>query len=392
MKRAWERGAALHCKRKSCLLPVGTVLVCILSMLFLPASVRADGGAPNLIYVSGALQSVGIVDVGQEKLARGFSVVGNPNMLLLSPDGGLLYVTQPTTGRVSALAAKTGQLICSVAFPGHPSLLALSIDGTVLYVAGSNERAMLALDARTCALLHSFQAPEAVSWLSVAGYNSGNTLQTQLWVAGKTAVSILDAQGQFVDRIPVAGGARYLCLPNALTAYIVTGQGRVVAADMLSHRVFSTLLTGGTFGVMDYDAVTGEIYVPDMSHQRIDVLIPVLDGAVLATREPARVIHVSSLPRAIAITNDGQFGFVVRSGGKVDMFDIPGHALIRSIDVGGEPRFVIAGPYPPLVVPAPVLPSQEVSSSPLPSLGLVAVLLAGMLFFACWLFWKQRKR
>jgi len=148
--------------------------------IFSPLQVHADGGAPNLAYVSGASQGIGIIDVGQQKVAQRFAVIGDPYIILLSPDGRLLYVTQPALGRVAALAAKTGQTICSATFPGHPSLLALSIDGAILYVAGANEETIMAIDSQTCTRQHTFQATEPISWLAVVGVTTDNALHTQL--------------------------------------------------------------------------------------------------------------------------------------------------------------------------------------------------------------------
>jgi DNA-binding beta-propeller fold protein YncE len=327
--------------------------------------------------VAGAQQGIGIIDVAQQKVAREFSAAGDPYTILLSPDGRLLYVTQPALGRITALAAKTGQVICSATFPGHPALLGLNIDATVLYAAGIGETTIVALDSQTCARQRSFQAPEPISWLSLASVNINNALSTQLWVADSGGVSILDGQGQLLDRVPIAGGSRFLCLPGNLTAYVATSGGSVLAIDMLTHQVFATLLTGGIFGSMDYDAVSGDIYVPDQRHNLIDVLAPVLDGSTLSPQEPERVIHVSSAPRAIAITNDGAFGFVALSGGTVDMLDIPGRQIVRSIHVGGEPRFVITGPFPPQNVPTP----QPAAASQLPilPLAIAAAVLLGIL-------------
>jgi DNA-binding beta-propeller fold protein YncE len=368
-----------------CSFLLGLALPGIFSLM----QVHADGGAPNLAYVAGAAHGVGIIDVAQQRVIGGLAVAGDPNIILLSPDGRLLYVTQPTRGQVTALATKTGQTICSAAFPGHPSLLALSIDGTVLYVAGMNETTIIALDSQTCALRSSFQTTEPISWLAVTGVSTSNALHTQLWVAGMTAVSILDEQGQALDSIPIEGGPRFLCLPGALTAYVTTRQGSVVAVDMLTHQVFTSLLTGGTFGPMDYDAVTGDIYVPDQQHNQVDVLSPVLDGSGLTPQEPEHIIRLSSSPQAIAITSDGQLGFVALSGGNVAMLDIPGRSIVRTMFVGGRPHFIITGPYPPPGVPAPQLAATSPPNTTL--LVLIVALIIGVLLGTSWFIWRHRK-
>ncbi len=176
MKARQQRNITPIAAKISCLLLVGLVL----AVAFRPGSVHADGGAPNLAYIAGAQQGVGVVDIAQQKVVKNFAVAGNPYVILLNPDGSLLYVTQPASGQVTALATKTGQVICSAAFPGHPAWLALSVDATTLYVAGMHETTILALDSQTCALQHSFQAPEPVSWLAATGSDTGSALQTRI--------------------------------------------------------------------------------------------------------------------------------------------------------------------------------------------------------------------
>src|SRR5260370_2371882 len=82
-------------------------------MLSFPPHVQADGGAPNLAYVSGTSSGISVIDVGQAKVIRTIPVSGDPHTILLSPDGIALYVTQPALGQVSVLSAKTGQAICT---------------------------------------------------------------------------------------------------------------------------------------------------------------------------------------------------------------------------------------------------------------------------------------
>ncbi|HEX7733557.1 MAG TPA: PQQ-binding-like beta-propeller repeat protein [Ktedonobacteraceae bacterium] len=367
------------------------LLGCALFIPCVPTPVYADGGAPNLAYVAGARPGVDVIDIAQQRVASSFAVAGNPDMLLLSPDGSLLYVTRPGSGSVVALAAKTGQVICSAAFPGHPALLALSVDATVVYVAGLDETAILALNAQTCAQERSFQAPEPVHWLAATLSNTaGDAPRTQLWVAGTGTVSILDDKGQARDSIPVAGDPQFLCLPGALTAYVATRQGSVIALDMLTHRVIATLLTGGVFGAMDYNAVTGEIYIPDQRRKQLDVLAPVLSGMAAVPREPSSTWPVSAAPQAVAITNDGQLGFVALNSGHVLLLDLPGRSVMKSVDVGGNPRFIIAGAYPPPTVPLPVAQASSVPAFVI--VGVVVALLVLLMGAICGVFWYLKRR
>jgi len=123
------------------------------------------------------------------------------------------------------------------------------------------------------------------------------------------------------------------------------------------------LLTGGTFGTMDYDALTSEVYVPDEQHHVLDVLAPINVGTTTFPKEPNRVIPTDFPPVSVAITNDGLLGFVAERGGKVSMLDLLNRHVIYTLDVGGAPHFVITGLYPPPVdTTPPKRPAQQASS------------------------------
>src|SRR6266566_4795679 len=83
-------------------------ILSLLSLYFAPHT-YADGGAPNLAYVSGTSSGISVIDVGQAKVTKTIQVVGDPHTILLSQDGGFLYVSQPTIGQVSVIRTATGR-------------------------------------------------------------------------------------------------------------------------------------------------------------------------------------------------------------------------------------------------------------------------------------------
>src|SRR5579885_200591 len=110
------------------------MLVVLLGLLPTPA--LADGGAPQLAYVAGAGRGVGIIDIARQRVTGSIALGGNPETVLLSPDGADLYVAQPALGQVAVIAAKTLKTICGANLPGQPSVMARSLEGTVLFVTG----------------------------------------------------------------------------------------------------------------------------------------------------------------------------------------------------------------------------------------------------------------
>jgi hypothetical protein len=123
------------------------------------------------------------------------------------------------------------------------------------------------------------------------------------------------------------------------------------------------ILNGGIFGPMDYDALTGEVYVPDEQHNVLNVLSPVDMGVSAIPTEPERVIHTDGTPESVAITSDGLLGFIALREGKVAMLDLIAHRLVYTVEVGGMPHFIITGLYPPPVVLATPTPASNAISS-----------------------------
>ncbi len=349
--------------------------------------VFADGGAPNLAYVAGTSSGVGVIDVGQGRVARRMGVAGDPRMILLSPDGRFLYVTQPMLGRVAVIEAKTGQVVCFAMLAGRPSVLALSLNAMVLYAGGDGAN-VSAVDPGTCRVLQSYKTGGPIYGLAVTALGSMGSSSNQLWVTEAGSLAVFDARGPLIDSVAIADGPQFLTIPNGFTAYVTTRRGTVLAVDLGSRRVSGALLAGGTFGAMDYDALTGEVYVPDEKHNMLEVLTPIdpgITGLLRLPKEPNRVIHTGVPPQAVAITNDGLLGFVALRGGSVAMLDLIGRHMVYAVAVGGDPHFIITGLYPPNFVATAAKTRAKVSSHQQSIQG-VAVFALAMVVVLCLVF------
>jgi DNA-binding beta-propeller fold protein YncE len=342
-------------------------LLFVFSLLgvYLAPHTHADGGAPNLAYVSGTPSGVSVIDVGQAKVTKTIAVVGDPHTILLSQDGGFLYASQPAVGQVSVIRADTGHIFCTAHLTGEPSLLAIDPDTNTLYAAGSGAAQVTALDPTNCKVLYTFGVNGPVYGIAVAltagsGLNGGTS--NELWVASTVGLTIFDDRiGQVLGTVPLPEGPEYLSIPPGETAYVTTRQGSVDAVGLKTREV-RQLLNGGIFGPMDYDALTGEVYVPDEQHNALDVLSPIDTGVTTLPTEPERVIHTDDTPESVAITNDGLLGFIAFRGGKIAMLDLIAHKLVYTVNVGGTPHFIITGLFPPPVLVTPTPASNAISA------------------------------
>src|SRR5258708_1084735 len=153
---------------KRCCGALSMLFVLSLFSVYFSPHTHADGGAPNLAYVSGTSSGVSVIDVGQAKVTKTISIAGDPNTILLSQDGGLLYVSQPALGQVSIIRASTGRIFCTAHLPGAPSLLAIDPDLNILYAAGNGSAQVTALDPTNCKILNTFGVNGPVYGLAVA--------------------------------------------------------------------------------------------------------------------------------------------------------------------------------------------------------------------------------
>ena len=136
-------------------------------------------------------------------------------------------------------------------------------------------------------------------------------------------------------------------------AYVATCRGAVLAVGLASHRLLGTVLAnlGGPPGTMDYDAVTGQIYVPVPATNSVEILRPAAvgtNGNLVIPVEPLHTLSFTGDPSAVAITFEGALGFVAERGsGRVVELDITSRQTLGAVTVGGAPQAIITGPYPP---------------------------------------------
>jgi YVTN family beta-propeller protein len=335
-----------------------------LAPLAAPRVAYADGGAPNLAYVVGGGphgDDLVVVDIAQRHIIGHVHLGGDPRAVMLSLDGRFVYIAQAATNDVAVVDAHALQVVSKMPTGRSPSAMALDtmLNG-YLYVANSASNTVTVFDLgrqRAIATIAVGKHPAGIAVASPAsGISESNDGEVYVTNTDDDTVSVISENRQRVIAvIPVPGGPLGVMVPaSGGVAYVGTHAGAIVALSLASHRVLGTLLQlkGSATGTMDYDGVTGQIYVPDPADGAVDVLRPVSVGdngaAPSLPAEPARTLNLGGGPAAVAITFDGAFGFVAqRDAGRVAMLDIGTHKTLTTLDVGGAPRAVVTGSYPP---------------------------------------------
>lgn len=368
----------IHDSKGARALVLGLLSLCLAlsSVVLLAPSAHADGGAPNLAYVAGGGKGVSVIDIAQQKVIQNIALGGDPSMLYLTLDGRYLYVAQPSLNRVSMLDTSTEQVVCQVTIPGQPSLMAFDAGVSLLYVAGNGSSQITALSGNTCTIKKTIATSGPVYGLAAAEVGQGPNGGTgnQLWFTSSNGLNVY-TQPDKIQHIAIQGNPQYISIPAGATVYVTTRQGTVVAVSLQTLQVTPPLLTGGDFGPMDFDAYTSEVYVPDRKHNVVDVLTPIYYGSSIPA-EPNHVISLSVPPQSVAITADGNLGFFALTGGNVAMFDIPGKQLSNTFSVGGTPRFIITGLYPPIIRNSP---QNNANGSPIPTAALILIAIIALL-------------
>jgi YVTN family beta-propeller protein len=330
-----------------------------------PYRAYADGGAPNLAYVAGGGaggNDLTVIDIAQRKVTGHVTLGGAPAAVALSVDARFAYVSQSASNTVAVVDTRTQQVVARVQVGPGPRALAFgySINAVVLFVTVSGGNAVAVVDPDARKVLATIPVGSHPTGVAVATFGTGivaaNPNESEVYVAntGSDTVSVISAlQRKVIATIPTPGGPVGVVIPSSGgVAYVSTSDGAVLAVGLASHTVLGTLyrLPGGAAaGQMDYDAVTGEIYVPDAASGIVAVLAPANSGGRLPV-EPDRTLAIPGGPAAVAITFDGAYGFVAeRNAGRMAMLDPARHKVLATIAVGGTPQGIVTGAYPPLL-------------------------------------------
>ena len=360
---------------------------------------RADGGAPNLAYVSGAQGGIAIIDIASQKVSARISLSGDPRGMVLSADSRFLYVALAGKNGVGVIDANTKQETIIYPTGLAPTSLTLDlVDPSHLWVANTGGNTVTVLNPDSGKELATIAVGQQPMSVAIAGPATGipeTDGSSEVIVANhndKSLTMIGSESFKVITTISLPEAPLWVTVPGlGGTAYIATDQGHLYGLTLATHQLFGPIFSGQQFRFMDYDATSGNIYVPDSAANVVNVLHPVNSGSQIPTKLPAQPARppyqLSGAPWSIAVTSDGSLGLVGQhDSGDVTILDVPGHSVLSKVHVGGAPQFVLAGPYPPLV-------NRQTSQVLLIVIYVVAglLLIGGIAWLVLWIRKQERR-
>jgi len=365
----WGRVGWSAAARQATLVTLAALVLLVFTFSF-ASPARADGGAPNLVYIAGSganANDLVVADIAGKNVTAHIAVGGKPVAVALSFDNRFAYVTQSASNSLAIVDAQAKNVSASIPLGAQPTGIAVdpsaSANRLIVVNAGGDSASVVDPDARH--VVATIPVGHTPTGVAIAGPSSGirdvNSAEIYVANSGGDSVSVIDDTTlKVIATIAVPGGPESIVIPQnggiSGVAYVGTRSGAIVAIRLVDHQVLGALfqLQGGASAQMDYNATNGQIYVPDPSAGVVQVLRPASPGAAGSApslpAEPLRTLPFPGGPAAVAIPNDGSYAFVAaRDTGYVAMYDLSQHRIVATLDVGGAPVGMVTGSYPPLL-------------------------------------------
>jgi len=292
---------------------------------------------------------------------------GSSGAAAISPDGATVFLLNPDSGTVSAVATSPLAKTAEAPVGPDPRTLAVSADGTRLYATSAQAGTLAVLNTSNLGLVRTIRLgvePYGVVADPTGGplvYVSGSFVAKGASPEIRGAVWVVDAeQGQVIKRIAVEAKPSGLAITadgsRLYVAHLLSG--RVSVVNTTTRTVRKVISTGTDSNMAQKIAIhptNGRAYVPHI-RSNVTNFGPLFDTTIFPV---VSVIDVDSdmhlvgerislvdrpnravnLPVDLAVSVDGTRLYVAGFGsGDLAVVDLPGGSVEAQIDVGEGPR------------------------------------------------------
>ncbi len=293
---------------------VAVAIVCAMLALAAPAALAA--AAQELLYVGNTRdESISVISVPEHKVIHTWHVKGDPDDILATSDGKVLFVSAsgapspsgwPDSGSILALDTKDGKLLWELPLDGWPHHISLTADDKTLYAPIFNRDHVVAIDTQKKQVVGKLYGLYGMHGTRLSRGDgklyAGSILTSMLYVFDTKSRKQIDA-------IAFQEGVR----PFAITADQSTGY---VQLSKLHGFAVVDLRSGRTLRTVSLPPLAKTTAVPD--------------------RFPFNVNH------GLELSPDERYLLAAGSlEGKVEIYTAPGLEHVKTIPVGADPNWIV---------------------------------------------------
>jgi len=276
----------------------------------------------NYAYVANnSANTVSVINTSNNTLAKTITVGTAPFGVAVNQAGTYAYVTNQTSNNVSVISTSTNSVVATIPVQSSPAGIALTPNGKTAYVANENSNSVSVINTGTKKVtatisLASLPMGVAVTPTGTFVYVTGN---------GSNNVSVISVlTNAVVATIPVGAGPVTIAIsPDGTTAYVsnygTKGSGTTVSVIRTADNTVVNTITvpagpwgaalstdGQWLGVPQYDEELGNV-------------LTAFDTKTLSV---THTIAVGNGPRAVAVSEDSNFAYVVSDQNGANQVDV----------------------------------------------------------------------
>jgi YVTN family beta-propeller protein len=189
---------------------------------------------------------IGVVDIATLKLLRVIRGVSDPEQLVVSHDGKLLYIASEDTGTAVVVDIETGETIATQKVGGEPEGVGISPDGRFVYITSEENHQVSVIDTKTNEVIKQFEVGQRPRQ---ATFSSDGT---RAYVTGEldATVSVVDVNEHKVIHTITLSGELVRPMevdlsPDDSVLYVTTGRGRkLIALDSKTYEPVGEVTVG----------------------------------------------------------------------------------------------------------------------------------------------------
>jgi len=310
------------------------IIIVALSLLY-TAPASAQSMAPKAYIGLFKDDAVAVFDTANQRVTKTISIPPGPHGLVVTPDGGQVFVSSDGDSTVSVIDTHTDEVVDSIEVGKTPHGLAITPDGSQVLVAGFGTDRVVSIDTST----------DQVAWQATVGrpHNIAITPDGMRAYAGSQAgngalVELDLANGNELARMPLEHAPRALTVsPDGTTLlYTLSNVDAVQVLDTGSNQLAGEIPSGASPHHPLFARGGALGLVVSQGPGTLDELDV---GSLTRTGS----ISVGSMPHWIALNGDQ--ALVTNEGsGDISVVNLAQGNVVATVPVGNAPRKIVVQP------------------------------------------------